>query len=93
MDRYYLPQELQDLVEEKVKVLNNLAQAQMKLEAWESALASLKQVLKLEVSLRSKRCQQTGSFFCLFSRTTKRLCSGKLWLSRLWGSTKNRPGC
>ena len=48
MDRYTLPEPLQDLVTEKIKAYNNLAQAQLKLEAYESALASLKNVLKLD---------------------------------------------
>ena len=48
LDRYELSEPLQFLVEERIKTYNNLAQAQLKLEAWESALASIKQVLKLD---------------------------------------------
>lgn len=48
MDRYLLPQPMQDLIAEKIKACNNLAQAQLKLQAFDSALASLKNVLKLD---------------------------------------------
>ena len=48
MDRYLLEQPLQDLITEKIKAYNNLAQSQIKLEAYDSALASLKNVLKLD---------------------------------------------
>jgi len=48
MDKYNLPENLQDLINEKIKTYNNLAQAQIKLEAFDSALASLKNVLKLD---------------------------------------------
>jgi len=48
IDRYQLPQNLQDLLEDRLKAYNNLAQAQMKIKAWDSALASLKQVLRHE---------------------------------------------
>ena len=48
LDRYELPEPLQFLVEERIKTYNNLAQAQLKLEAFESSLASIKQVLKLD---------------------------------------------
>merc|ERR1712200_213611 len=48
MDRYLLEQPLQDLITEKTKAYNNLAQSQIKLEAYDSALASLKNVLKLD---------------------------------------------
>ena len=34
--------------QERVKTFNNMAQAQMKLTAWDSALASVRQVLKIE---------------------------------------------
>jgi len=40
----------QDLLQDRLKTYNNLAQAQMKLESWEAAMASLKNVLKIEVS-------------------------------------------
>lgn len=50
VDRYQLPEELQTLLEERLKAFNNLAMAQMKLEAWDSAMASLRQVLKIEVN-------------------------------------------
>ena len=49
IDRYQLPQELQDLLEDRLKAYNNLAMAQMKIEAWDSAMAALQQVLKIEV--------------------------------------------
>lgn len=48
MDRYFLPQAMQDLISEKIKACNNCAQAQLKLEAFDSALASLQNVLKLD---------------------------------------------
>merc|ERR1739848_423346 len=48
IDRYQLPQELQDLLEDRLKAYNNLAMAQMKIEAWDSAMAALQQVLKIE---------------------------------------------
>jgi len=48
MDRYQLEQPLQDFITEKIKAYNNLAQSQIKLEAFDSALASLKNVLKLD---------------------------------------------
>jgi len=48
IDRFLLPREVQDLLENRVKAYNNMAQAQMKLTAWDSALASIKQVLKVE---------------------------------------------
>jgi len=48
IDRYLLPKDLQELLQERVKTFNNMAQAQMKLSAWDSALASVRQVLKIE---------------------------------------------
>ena len=51
IDRYQLPQELQDLLEHRLKAYNNLAMAQMKIEAWDSAMAAIQQVLKIEVIL------------------------------------------
>ncbi len=48
MDRYHLEQPLQDLITEQIKAYNNLAQAQLKLEAFDAALASLRNVLKLD---------------------------------------------
>lgn len=48
IDRYQLPQNLQDLLVDRLKAYNNLAMAQMKIKAWDSALAALKQVLKYE---------------------------------------------
>lgn len=48
IDRFLLPKDLQAMLEERVKTFNNMAQAQMKLAAWESALASIRQVLKIE---------------------------------------------
>jgi len=48
IDRFLLPREVQELLENRVKAYNNMAQAQMKLTAWDSALASIKQVLKVE---------------------------------------------
>jgi len=48
IDRYQLPQELQDLLEHRLKAYNNLAMAQMKIEAWDSAMAAIQQVLKIE---------------------------------------------
>lgn len=48
MDRYLLEQPLQDLITEKIKACNNLAQAQLKNQSYEAALGSLKTVLKLE---------------------------------------------
>ena len=49
IDRYQLPQDLQDLLDCRLKAYNNLAMAQMKIEAWDSAMAALQQVLKIEV--------------------------------------------
>jgi len=48
IDRFLLPKDLQDLLQERVKTFNNMAQAQMKLSAWDSSLASVRQVLKIE---------------------------------------------
>jgi len=48
IDRYQLPEELQTLLEERLKAFNNLAMAQIKIEAWEAALSSLRQVTKIE---------------------------------------------
>ena len=54
IDRYELPQELQNLLDDRLKAYNNLAMAQMKIEAWDSALAALQQVLRIEVRYLSK---------------------------------------
>ena len=51
IDRYELPQELQDLLDDRLKAYNNLAMAQMKIEAWDSALAAIQQVLRIEVPI------------------------------------------
>jgi len=48
IDRFLLPKDIQELLQERVKTFNNMAQAQMKLSAWDSSLASVKQVLKIE---------------------------------------------
>lgn len=48
IDRFLLPPALQQLLEDRVKTCNNMAQAQMKLSAWDSAMASVKQVLKIQ---------------------------------------------
>lgn len=48
VDRYQLSQELQTLLEERLKAFNNLAMAQMKLELWDAAMSSLRQVLRIE---------------------------------------------
>ena len=48
IDRFLLPKDLQEMLQERVKTLNNMAMAQMKLTAWDSALASVRQVLKIE---------------------------------------------
>merc|ERR1719336_2985522 len=48
IDRFLLPKDLQEMLQERVKTFNNMAQAQMKLTAWDSALASVRQVLKIE---------------------------------------------
>ena len=48
MDKYTLPEVMQEMVDERIKCYNNQAQAQLKLEAWDSALASVAQVLKLD---------------------------------------------
>jgi len=48
IDRFLLPKDLQELLQERVKTFNNMAQAQMKLSAWDSSLASVRQVLKIE---------------------------------------------
>jgi len=48
IDRFLLPKDLQAMLEARVKTYNNMAQAQMKLTAWDSAFASIRQVLKIE---------------------------------------------
>ena len=49
VDRFELPEEKQELLGERIKAFNNLAQGQMKIEAWDAALAALGNVLKIEV--------------------------------------------
>ena len=49
VDRFELPEEKQELLGERIKAFNNLAQGQMKIEAWDAALAALGNVLKVEV--------------------------------------------
>ena len=51
VDRFELPEEKQELLGERIKAFNNLAQGQMKIEAWDAALAALGNVLKIEVTL------------------------------------------
>jgi len=48
IDRYELSIELQNLLDDRLKAYNNLAMAQMKIHAWDSAMASLQQVLRIE---------------------------------------------
>jgi len=48
IDRFLLPKPLQEMLEDRVKTFNNMAQAQMKLAAWDSALASVRQVLRIQ---------------------------------------------
>jgi len=48
IDRFLLPKDLQALLEDRVKTFNNMAQAQMKLGAWDSSMASVRQVLKIQ---------------------------------------------
>lgn len=48
IDRFLLPRPVFNLLEARVKAFNNMAQAQMKLSAWDSALSSIKQALKIE---------------------------------------------
>ena len=48
IDRYELSIELQNLLDDRLKAYNNLAMAQMKIQAWDSAMASLQQVLRIE---------------------------------------------
>jgi len=48
IDRFMLPKDIQQLLEDRVKTFNNMAQAQMKLGAWDSSLASLRQVLRIQ---------------------------------------------
>ena len=50
VDRFELPEEKQELLGERIKAFNNLAQGQMKIEAWDAALAALGNVLKVEVN-------------------------------------------
>ena len=50
VDRFELPEEKQSLLGERIKAFNNLAQGQMKIEAWDAALAALGNVLKVEVN-------------------------------------------
>lgn len=49
VDRFELPEEKQELLGERIKAFNNLAQGQIKIEAWDAALAALGNVLKVEV--------------------------------------------
>ena len=51
IDRFLLPKDLQEMVQERVKTFNNMAQAQMKLTAWDSAMASVRQVRGFVVAL------------------------------------------
>ena len=51
VDRFELPEEKQELLGERIKAFNNLAQGQMKIEAWDAALAALGNVLKVEVTV------------------------------------------
>jgi len=48
IDRFLLPKDIQQLLEDRVKTFNNMAQAQMKLSAWDTALASIRQVLRIQ---------------------------------------------
>ncbi|CAB4056775.1 FKBP8 [Lepeophtheirus salmonis] len=48
IERHTLPLPLQLLIKERINALNNLAQAQMKNNSWESSLATLNQVLRLD---------------------------------------------
>jgi len=48
VDRFELPEEKQELLGERIKAFNNLAQGQIKIEAWDAALAALGNVLKVE---------------------------------------------
>ena len=52
VDRFELPEEKQELLSERIKAFNNLAQGQMKIEAWDAALAALGNVLKVEVNTK-----------------------------------------
>ena len=64
IDRFSLDPELQHLLQDRLKTYNNLAQAQMKLEAWEAALASIKNVLRIEV----RRITNSTDHFCCKER-------------------------
>ena len=70
VDRFELPEEKQELLGERIKAFNNLAQGQMKIEAWDAALAALGNVLKIEVQcsplIRSKFRPRTS--FNIFKR-------------------------
>ena len=48
IDRFELPQDLQEMLADRVKTFNNMAQCQIKIEAWDAALASVREVLKVE---------------------------------------------
>jgi len=48
IDRYLLPKDIQELLENRVKTFNNMAQAQMKLKAWDASMTSVRQVLKIQ---------------------------------------------
>jgi len=48
IDRFLLPKDIQQLLEDRVKTFNNMAQAQMKLTAWDTAMASIRQVLRIQ---------------------------------------------
>lgn len=49
VDRFSLAPDRQELLSERIKTFNNLAQSQMKIEAWDAALAAIGNVLKVEV--------------------------------------------
>merc|ERR1712032_592204 len=46
IDRFLLPKDIQQLFEDRVKTFNNMAQ--MKLTAWDTAMASIRQVLRIQ---------------------------------------------
>ena len=62
MDKYGLSDDLQEMVDERIKCYNNQAQAQLKLEAWDSALASVANVLKLDPNNEKANYRKAKAF-------------------------------
>ena len=74
IDRFLLPKDLQAMLEQRVKTFNNMAQAQMKLTAWDSAIASIRQVVKRCKTLPISNQFSTPIFLSLMPTVVK-VCS------------------